>query len=109
MLDLDLIKIGRFAFLVGILLSILPVFIPINSLSIVLYFLGLIIGILHVTDEESTLFLIALIALLVIGISNIQLGSFTSTVIIILNNFIALLSAAGLVVALKQIFGVVKD
>lgn len=109
MIDLDLVKIGRFALLIGIILSILPIFTPIKFLSIVLYILGLLVGLLHITDKESTPFLVALIALLVIGITTVQLGGLTSVVISVLNNFLGLLSAAGLVVALKQIFGIVKE
>lgn len=109
MIDLDLVKIGRFALLIGIILSILPIFTPIKFLSIILYILGLLVGLLHITDKESTPFLVALIALIVIGVATVQLGSFTGTFVVILNNFIALLSAAGLIVSLKQIFGIVKE
>lgn len=109
MIDLDLVKIGRFALLIGIILSILPVFVPIKSLSIILYILGFVIGFLHITDKESMSFLVALIALLVIGVSTIELGIFTGTFVLVLNNIIALLSSAGLIVSLKQIFGIIKE
>lgn len=107
--DLDLVKIGRWALLLGIILSVLPVFVSIKSLSIILYILGLIVGFLHITDKESTSFLVALIALIIIGVATVQLGGLTYIMASILNNFIGFLSAAGLIVALKQIFGIVKE
>ena len=109
MSDLDFVRIGRWALLFGLILSVLPAFVPIKSLPVILYILGLVVGFLHITDKESTSFLVAVVALIVIGVTTIQLGSFTYLVISILNNLIGFLSAAGLIVALKQIFGIVKD
>ncbi len=100
--------IGRWALIIGIILAILAGFAEIPSLALVLCILGLIVGFLNVGEKESTPFLIAVIALLVIGLSGLQLGKLTSVVVSILNNFIAFVAAAGLVVALKQVLGVVK-
>ena len=109
MMDLNLVKIRRLALLIGLILSILPTFVAMTFSPVLLYLLGLVVGLLHIADKESTSFLVALIALIVIGVATVQLGSFTVITTTILNSLISFLSAAGLIVALKQIFGIVKE
>lgn len=104
----NLITIGRWAFLGGILLAVLSGFSEIPNLALTLFILGLIVGLLNVTEKESTSFLIAVIALLLIGFSGLQLGGMTTVVISILNNFVAFVAAAGLIVALKQVIVVIR-
>ena len=105
---MKLTLIGRWAIIIGIVLAILAGFTEIPSLAIVLFVLGLIVGFLNIGEKESTPFLIAVIALLLIGVAGLQLGGVTTRVATILENFLAFISAAGLVVALKQILAVVK-
>ncbi|KKK97830.1 hypothetical protein LCGC14_2648810 [marine sediment metagenome] len=62
-MKLDLVTTGRWALILGLLLSVSAIFISVPALSTILYVLGLIVGFLHVTQKESTPFLIALIAL----------------------------------------------
>ncbi len=100
--------VGRWALIIGIILAVLAGFTKIPALPVILFVLGLIIGFLNVKEKESSAFLIAVIALLVIGLSGLQLGSLTPIVVSILENFLALVSAAALVVALKQVLVVVK-
>lgn len=100
--------LGRWAILIGIILAVLAGFAEIPNLAIILFVLGLAVGFLNIKEKESVPFLIAVIALLVIGLSGLQLGNATPMVVSILNNFIAFISAAGLVVALKQVLGAVK-
>jgi hypothetical protein len=102
-------NIGRWAVLIGIILAILAGFAVIPSLSVALFVLGLIVGFLNIKERESTPFLVGVIALLVIGLSGLQLGQATPVIASMLNNFIAFISAAGLVVALKQVLAVVKS
>lgn len=100
--------VGRWALIIGIILAVLAGFTKIPALPVILFVLGLIIGFLNVKEKESSAFLIAVIALLVIGLSGLQLGSLTPIAVSILENFLALVSAAALVVALKQVLVVVK-
>lgn len=101
--------LGRWALIVGIVLAILAGFTEIPNLAAILVVLGLIVGFLNIKEKESTPFLIAVIALLVIGLSGLQLGGgLATTVVSILENFVAFVAAAGLVVALKQVLAVVK-
>jgi len=104
----DLTTIGHWALIVGIGLAIIAGFAVIPALPVILFVLGLIVGFLNIKEKESTPFLVAVIALLLIGVAGLQLGQLTPVVVSILNNFIAFVAAAGLVVALKQILTIVK-
>lgn len=105
---MKLTVVGRWALIIGIVLAALAGFTEIPSLPVILFVLGLIVGFLNIQEKESTPFLVAVIALMVIGLSGLRLGSLTPTVISILENFLAFVSAAGLIVALKQVLAAVK-
>lgn len=106
---MNLVTIGHWAFIVGLILSVIAGFggeIP--ALMTVLVILGLIVGFLNVTEKESTPFLVGVIALLVIGLAGLGAIKYVSWLVPILNNIIAFASAAGLVVAIKQVLGIAK-
>lgn len=105
---MKLTLIGRWALIVAIILAVLAGFTEIPSLGFVLFVLGLVVGFLNIKEKESTPFLVAVIALLAIGLSGLQLGVLTTRIVLILENFIVVVSAAGLIVALKQILTVAK-
>lgn len=98
-------QIGHWAFLAGIALAILASFTAVSFLPIVLFILGLIVGFLNIKEKDGSRFLISVIALLLIGIgaAGLEFGKLSPIAASILNNFIAFVSAAGLVVAIKQI------
>lgn len=73
-----------------------------------LFVLGLVVGLLNVTEKESTSFLVAVTALLLIGVAGLRLGELTPAVAGIVNNLVAFVSAAGLVVAIKQVLSIAK-
>lgn len=101
---MNLIIIGRWAFLLGLLVSLIAGFggaIP--YLASILFILGLAVGFLNITERESSAFLIAVITLLLIGIGGLQFGKFTQLISNILQNLIAFVAAAGFVVAIKQV------
>lgn len=104
----DLITIGHWALIAGIILAVIAGFVAIPALTAIIFVIGLIVGYLNIAEKESTPFLVAVIALLLIGVAGLQLGKLTSMVVPILENFIALVAAAGLVVALKQIIVLAK-
>ena len=99
---MKLVLIGHWSFIGGIILAILAGFINIAWAMTALFVLGLIVGFLNIKEKESTPFLVALIALLVIGIG-LQAVKQPGTIVLILNHFLAFASAAGIVVAIKQI------
>lgn len=101
---MDLIRIGHWAFLGGIVLAILAGFVAIPYLTIVLFVLGLIVGFLNIKEKESASFLVAVITLLLIGVASLEFGKLAPVIVPALNSFIAFVSAAGLVVAIKQVW-----
>lgn len=103
---MDMATVGHWAFIIGIVLAVLAGFVSIPSVLLILFILGLIVGFLNVTEAESTPFLVAVTALLVMGVGLSMLGNLASTVEAILQNFISFVSAAALVVALKQVIAV---
>ena len=107
-LKYNLTTIGRWSLIGGIILAVLAGFTTIPYLLTILLILGLIVGFLNITEKESTSFLVAVIALLLIGVAGLQLGKLTPVVVSILNNFVAFLAAAGLVVAIKQVLAIAK-
>ncbi len=98
--------LGHWALIIGIILAVIAGFTAIPFLPVVLFILGLIVGLLNIKEKESTPFLVAVIALLLIGVAGLQIGG--TVVASILNNFIAFMAAAGLIVALKQVLTVAK-
>jgi len=100
---------GHWAFVAGILLAIIAGFSEIPYLVPVLFALGLVVGILNVEEKESTSFLVAVTALLVIGLAGLQASSWSATGATILNNFLAFVAAAGLVVAIKEVLFAAKN
>lgn len=107
-LKCNLTTIGHWAFLGGLLVAILAGFVEIPYLLLILFVLGLIVGFLNITEKESAPFLIAVIALLLIGVSGLQFGQLTGLIATMLNNFVAFVAAAGLVVAIKQILTIAE-
>ncbi|MFH1503462.1 MAG: hypothetical protein ABIE36_02290 [Candidatus Diapherotrites archaeon] len=102
--------IGKWAFVIGLIIALIAGFITgyATTVALVLFLLGLIVGFLNITEKESTKFLIASIALLTGGIASLtalsMLGVSVGYVTAILGNFVAFVSAAALVVAIKAIF-----
>jgi len=102
-----MVNVGRWAFVIGILLAILAGFWTIPNLAFILVVLGLIVGFLNITAKEVETYLVGVIALLVIGATAIQAltaaGEFVGTIQSMINNVIAFVAASGLVVALRVI------
>jgi len=110
-------KIGEWAFMVGAILAILLGFVPadyMGTATLVLVVLGLIMGLLNVTEKETTPFLVAAIALIATGsaASNLSiikpemLGSFLASAV---TNLAAFVAPGAIVVALKAIMALAKD
>ena len=107
----NIYMIGKWSFIVGLIIAILAAFISIVSdtiLLLMLFILGLLVGFLNVTRKNSTMFLLGVITLLLLGAGSLGalsifgfLGDYLQSA---LGNFIAFVGAAGLVVSLKAIF-----
>ncbi|MDD5606738.1 MAG: hypothetical protein PHN37_02655 [Candidatus Pacebacteria bacterium] len=110
----NIIIIGHIAFLVGMILAILAVFVEIPKIVTWLFILGIIVGFLNISEKESTPFLVAIMALLIASTAVLQVDTAMSVQTIaaqgprmaqeMLYNLISFISAAAFVVALKQVF-----
>jgi len=107
-MKLDLI--GKWAFIVGIIVAVLAAFITSVSPTItilILFILGLIVGLLNVKKKNNTEFLIGAITLLIVGsLTALSVGKLSIPIKYlqeILNNFRAFVAAAALVVSIKTV------
>lgn|SRR4030042_59247 len=109
-------KFGPWAFIIGLLLAIIFAFLGGSAAwqkwaVLILALLGVIVGVLNVTGRESRGFLLAAIAFM------LSFGVFAEVVKMIdldvLANFFALLQVfiapAAFIVAIKALFGIVRD
>ena len=102
--------IGKWAFIIGLVIAVVAGFVTGygTTLAAALFVLGLIVGLLNVSEKNSIKFLVATIALLTGGIASLSaisiLGVTIDYVTTILSGFIAFVSAAALVVAVKAVF-----
>jgi uncharacterized membrane protein len=104
--------IGFWAFIIGLILAIVAgIFAPHNTVIIlILLILGVIIGILNISDKESTPFLIATIALIVVGnvftpITALKIGEYLGQILTLVA---ALMAPAAIIVAGKTLWAVGK-
>ena len=113
-------KMGQWSFIGGVLIAIIiGLFsgnIPVNVqgwLILLLVVLGLIVGLLNVTEKETTPFLVASAALLITGIATKEslnlvpvIGGYLQAIV---QNIAVFVTPAAIVVALKAIQSMAKD
>ncbi|MEM4756063.1 MAG: hypothetical protein QW594_02930 [Candidatus Woesearchaeota archaeon] len=100
--------LGKWAFVVGLVIAILTGFLEIIWFPAVLFFMGLAVGFFNVSEKEVPLYLAAVVTMIVSSFSlntlSVMLGaSGTQIVTSILSNFNAFVAASGLVVAIKTV------
>ncbi len=107
--------IGFWAFIIGLILAVVAgIFFPHHTtIILVLLVLGLLIGLLNITDKESTPFLVATIALVVVGMASNVFAPITAFKIgeimgQILTLVAALMAPAAIVVVVKTLWAVGK-
>jgi len=107
-MELDLI--GKWAFIIGLLIAIIAAFVTAvqaSTVLLILFILGLIVGFLNIDKKNTTEFLVSVIALLAVGslgaLAIGQLSTAVSYLETILGNFIVFVAAAALVVSIKAI------
>ena len=101
---------GSWAFLIWVILAVLFGFIPQASwVPWVLVLLGLIVGLLNITDKEVTPFLTAGIVLIIASsLGGNVLGS-VGVLGTVLENMLTLFVPATIIVALKSVFALAKS
>jgi len=104
-------QMGKWAFIVGLVISVVAgVLEPAAWMFLALAVLGLVVGILNITGEETKTFLLAAIGL-ILSASSLMIipQGIGEAVTGIATNFAVFISPAVLVVALKSLFEVAKD
>lgn len=104
-------KIGGFAFILGIIISIIFALIPgldaVTWVPFVLLILGIIVGLLNIEDKDLELFLIAAIVLIATSATPLNtlpvIGSLLNRIVI---NFVTFVSPAALIVSIVAIIKV---
>ena len=104
-------KMGEYAFLVGVVIAVLAgiasgsVAAYAGEITAVLVLLGVIVGLLNITEKETTPFLVAAIALVVAGTAGFSPIPAVGTIIDSIVGMIALFVApAAIIVALKAVY-----
>lgn len=101
---MDTSKVGRWAFLAGLALSILLAFLSLGDWVVwALPVLGLIVGFLNVAGSETQGFLIAAIALAASAGAVNSIPGVGETVTDVMGNVVVFISPAMLVVAVKYL------
>ena len=103
------IELGSWAFLLGIVLAVLFTFIDYPQYIWILVFLGIVVGLLNITSEETSKFLLAGTVLVVVG----NFASDATIQIIpklgdLFANLTILFATSTIVVALKSVFELAK-
>ena len=102
--------IGKWAFIVGLVISIIAGIVSIGPTGLAwLVVLGIIAGLINVTSKEVTGFLIATIALMMVGSVGLNLPAVGSFVTSIVSAFTAFVAGAALIVAIKEVFAITKN
>jgi hypothetical protein len=102
--------IGKWAFIVGIVLCLILAFVTqVAWIYWVLAVLGLVVGFLNITAEETRGFLLAAIGLVLSATAVQAIPLIGDLVTRIMANVVAFIAAAVLVVALKTLFATAKD
>ncbi len=98
----NLALIGRWAFVIGLLIAILSGIPSFPELKGIMLLLGIVIGLLNITAVETGPFLLAVIALM-LAVGNLNLG-YEGAMGTILRNILLFLSPASIIVSLKAIY-----
>lgn len=119
-------QMGVYAFLIGILLSIILAIPGVLTGSMMLYgvivlgILGIVVGLVNVTDKEVPTYLLATVAIVVsaagLGSVFMNLGTAVPAVkevalmlAVIMGNLVAFFGVGAAIVAIKSLYTVAKD
>ncbi len=107
--------IGSYAFIAGVLIAVIASVVALDKTMVTeaLVVLGLIVGLINVTEKETQPFLVAAVSMVIVaymtrtGIETVPfVGEMMKST---LNGIMTFVSQAVLVVALKQIYTMAKD
>jgi hypothetical protein len=102
--------IGRWAFIVGLVISVAAGFIQLDSMLFAgLVVLGVVVGFLNVTGDEVQKFLLGTVALMLVGTGLGAVMDGIPVVAGVLSAFTAFVAGAALIVALKEVYSITKS
>jgi hypothetical protein len=108
----DLIRIGHYSFLAGIVIAIIVGLVPSLRGDIAIWImivLGIIVGLLNITAKEINSFLIAAISLIIASsASALSLAVIWTGLTAILGNVIIFIAPAAIIVAVKSVFALAQ-
>jgi hypothetical protein len=107
-----MVKMGPMAFYIGLLITLVAMFIaPSGWLYVALAVLGVIIGLVNVTAKETGPFLFASVAFIVaaMGMQSLILVAIPVELTRLAANITVLVGAGAVVIALKAIYGIAKS
>ena len=103
-------KAGKYAFVLGLILALLATFMQHQMWTFwVLAVIGLIVGFMNITGEETQTFLLASIGLILSATALQSIPMVGEFVTEMVANVLAFLGAAVLVVAVRAIIATAKD
>jgi len=106
-------KLGRWAFIIGLIIAVLLGFVTFSYASLILVILGLIVGFMNVTEKEAGAFLLAAIALMLVGVAGLKaleaVGLLYTWIQTVLTSFTTFVAAAAVVVSIKELFEAGKE
>lgn len=108
---MDTTQIGRWAYVAGLILSVVLGWYAVSGATTILIILGLVVGFLNIGEKESTSFLVAVIALMLVGLagtSSIAVAGTGDTLVKMFDAFVSFSAAAALVVGIKQVVSLAK-
>ncbi|MFH0956319.1 MAG: hypothetical protein V1813_00490 [Candidatus Aenigmatarchaeota archaeon] len=102
--------IGRWAFIIGLVISVAAGFVQLNSTFYMgLVVLGVVVGFLNVTGDEVQKFLLGTVALMLVGTGLGAVLDGVPMVSGVLSAFTAFVAGAALLVALKEVYSITKS
>jgi hypothetical protein len=97
-------RVGSWAFLLGVILAILFAFVSSLAYLWILVVLGIVIGLLNITSNETSKFLLAGTVLVVVGYFGGSSLAYVNFLPEVFKNLVTLFATSTIVVALKSVF-----
>lgn len=102
-------RVGKYAFILGILIAVVAGVSEQPWAPAVLAVLGVIVGFLNITADETRSFLLASIALMMTATAMDSIPAVGDAIIPFVSNIVAFIGAAVFVVAIQTLLDVTRD
>ena len=102
--------VGAWAFLIGVIIAVIFAFAQITpGITLTLFIIGIIVGLLNISVKESKDFLLAAVALVLIGYLGSNAMATVAWINTLLNNLLVIFVPAAVIVALREVFEIAKS